>query len=542
MYFMQSFLTILTGFALLAEAASISHSNIVDLGYARHRPTYTNTTRSGQNVLSYMNIRFAQSPTGPLRFKKPAVPPHYSEGIQDGLFPPRYTDCISAAPSVVPFPDINGTAWGHEDCLFLNVIVPEGVKPGDNVPVLHWITGSGYAFAGKDSFYGPLGLIDGIKDNPEEKFIFVASNYRLGMPGWTALPNSDMDPNVGLHDAVAAVEWTHKYISLFGGDPNQITVMGESAGGAIINLMLTGSGGRGKLPFQQAFISSPAMPPRRNATSRRTKLYEDVLAATNCTSVECLRSISESDLLAANYHLVAEVYSNGGGGDFGPGIGFGPVTDGDYVPDVPAILFDQGRYHKSMRSLIVGTMAEEGMTTSSDQNMPQAFPELVRRILPTASNSTIASIQAHFPYPADLPAKLAWDWTTAMVFECNVYNVAKAFEEKTRRYIMSIPPAIHGQDVPYMFYTNDASTPVANSTTALQYQSYIRQFVAGNRRSQPVVPHRATTLAPDWPVYGKDSLFFNITSDGFIDEAMPQNRESTCQFLNQIVADPANGA
>lgn len=201
------------------------------------------------------------------------------------------------------------------------------------------------------------------------------------MPGWTALPNSDMDPNVGLHDAVTAVEWTHKYIARFGGDPKQITVMGESASGAIINLMLTGNGGKGELPFQQvclrptmsilpylmstliavlqAFISSPAMPPRRNATSRRAKLYEDVLAATNCTSVECLRCLSESDLLAANYHLLAEVYSNGGGGDFGPGIGFGPVTDGDYVPDIPAILVDQGRYHKSVKSLIVGSMAEE---------------------------------------------------------------------------------------------------------------------------------------------------------------------------------------
>lgn len=88
----------------------------------------------------------------------------------------------------------------------------------------------------------------------------------------------------------------------------------------------------------------------------------------------------------------------------------------------------------------------QGMTTSSDQNMPQAFPELVRRILPTASNATIASIEKHFPYPADLPARLAWDWTTAMVFECNVYNVAKAFKDRTRRYIMSIPPAIHGLD------------------------------------------------------------------------------------------------
>lgn len=75
--------------------------------------------------------------------------------------------------------------------------------------------------------------------------------------------------------------------------------------------------------------------------------------------MDCLRPLSEPDLLATNYHLVAEVYSNGGDGDFGPGIGFGPVADGDYIPDVPVILFDQGRYHKSVKSLIVEIMAEE---------------------------------------------------------------------------------------------------------------------------------------------------------------------------------------
>lgn len=79
--------------------------------------------------------------------------------------------------------------------------------------------------------------------------------------------------------------------------------------------------------------------------------------------------------------------------------------------------------------------------------MPEAFPALVRRVLPTASNATIALVEAHFPYPADLPAELAWDWTTAIIFECNAYNVARAFKDKTRRYIMSIPPATHGQDV-----------------------------------------------------------------------------------------------
>lgn len=113
------------------------------------------------------------------------------------------------------------------------------------------------------------------------------------------------------------------------------------------------------IPAMQAFISSPAIPPRRNCTSRRTRLYEDVLAATNCTSVECLRGVSESDLLAANYYLVSDVPSTGGGGNFGPGIGFGPVVDGDYIPDIPGILLEQGQYHKSIKSLIVGNMAEE---------------------------------------------------------------------------------------------------------------------------------------------------------------------------------------
>lgn len=93
-----------------------------------------------------------------------------------------------------------------------------------------------------------------------------------------------------------------------------------------------------------------------------------------------------------------------------------------------------------------------------------------------------------------------------------------------------------------MFYTDDVSTPVANATTALQYQSFIRQFVTGQTREHLATSTIATKLVPDWPVYGQDSRFFNITSEGFIDEAMPRNREETCEFLNQIVADPANGA
>ena len=92
---------------------------------------------------------------------------------------------------MVPFPPINGTHWGQEDCLFLNVLVPEGVKEGDNIPVVHWIHGGAFAFGSKENsgafpssgtdktYRNPpyMGLFNRISF-PDEKFILVASNYR----------------------------------------------------------------------------------------------------------------------------------------------------------------------------------------------------------------------------------------------------------------------------------------------------------------------------------------------------------------------------
>jgi carboxylesterase type B len=81
---------------------------------------------------------------------------------------------------MTPFPGINGTHWGQEDCLFLDVYVPEGIRRGDKVPVIHWIYGSAFAFGSKDLIYTtlpPWGLFDAAALQ-SRKFIFVASNYR----------------------------------------------------------------------------------------------------------------------------------------------------------------------------------------------------------------------------------------------------------------------------------------------------------------------------------------------------------------------------
>jgi carboxylesterase type B len=74
----------------------------------------------------------------------------------------------------------------------------------------------------------------------------------MGFYGWASSPHEPtMDANVGAHDGMAAVQWTKRYISKFGGDPERITVMGQSAGAAIINSFLTSYGGKGDLPFAQ---------------------------------------------------------------------------------------------------------------------------------------------------------------------------------------------------------------------------------------------------------------------------------------------------
>ncbi|KAJ3492194.1 hypothetical protein NLG97_g5451 [Lecanicillium saksenae] len=500
-------------------------NGLVDLGYARHVPTYINTTASGERVAVYKNIRFANSPTGDLRFRKPDTNLPKQTGVQDGKASISDSTCISTAPWMVPFPGINGTTFGVEDCLFLDVYVPEGVKPGDNVPVLQWFTGTAYAFGGKEYFINPIGLFDRIKSAGLGNFIFVANNYRLGVSGFMSSPGEDMDANVGLFDSLASAEWTAKYIHKFGGDAENFSVIGESAGAGILYYLTTLHDGTAKLPFQQVFIASPATPPRRDVASRKRKVFDLVLDEAKCTSIECLRSLSETDLKAVNHFLINNTYAGGGGGNFGPGIGFGLAPDGKDFSDIPGKLLLDGKVNHGLRRLIVGTMANEGLYTSSDDNMPDAFPALVRRMLPGTSNETVAAIQNQ--YHPHVPEQLAWDWTTDVVFACQAYNLANALPDRTNFYINSIPPAAHGQDILYYFYVDQESTPVDYPELARAYQDKIINFMYGKEI--------------DWPLYEGVKNMYNITSE-FVKTTMPKDLQDRCNFINSVVLDRKNGA
>jgi carboxylesterase type B len=177
--------TLLTFLVLaLTPSSSSSHAfPIVDLGYARHVPTFMNTTaKYNITYATYGNIHFAQSPVSDLRFRAPVTPPPAVDGIQDGVVSGDGTVCLQTIPSrLTNPPGLNGTTLGGEDCLFLDVIVPEGLLPttaSTGVPVFHWIYGGGFIFGAKDIGPNPATLLDGM--SPDKKFIVVASNYLLG--------------------------------------------------------------------------------------------------------------------------------------------------------------------------------------------------------------------------------------------------------------------------------------------------------------------------------------------------------------------------
>lgn len=167
-----------------------------------------------------------------------------------------------------------------------------------------------------------------------------------------------MNGNLGVWDSLAAIEWTKKYICKFGGDPNNITVIGQSAGAAIITWLLLAEGGNLTLPFDQAWVSSPALPPRREL-ERSRPIFNQILNYTGCDNVECMRHISEPEMRNVNNFILVENWPGAGGGSLGPGVGLTPTVDGELVSDLPAKAFAEGKFNKGLKKLVVGHTANE---------------------------------------------------------------------------------------------------------------------------------------------------------------------------------------
>ena len=203
--------------------------------------------RAELGVTSFQNLPYAAPPVGPLRWRPPVKPAPWSD-IRDATRPGAI--CIqppaNGDPGVGPLPM-------SEDCLTLNVWTPQGMTAP--LPVMVWIHGGGYNNgSGTAALYSGMNLA-------RRGVVVVTINYRLGRLGFFDHPAlaAERQPdepagNYGVMDQIAALEWVRDNIARFGGDPGNVTIFGESAGGVAVTQLMVAPAARGL--FHKAIVQS----------------------------------------------------------------------------------------------------------------------------------------------------------------------------------------------------------------------------------------------------------------------------------------------
>lgn len=284
----------------------------------------------------YRGIPYAKPPVGELRWRPPVKADNW-QGVLDAA---QY----KSEAAQTDYLGVFATAGGSEDCLYLNVAVPNK-KPGDpeKLPVFVWIHG-GALVVGAGSDYDPTLLAK------EGRAVVVTINYRLGVFGYFAHPAIDAEDhakiNYGVMDQIAALEWVQRNIENFGGDPDNVTISGESSGGQSSQILMASPKAKGLFKNIIA-MSAPVMYANGHSVSSEQAEERGIglakAAGLNNATAEQLRALSTEEILALENNYLLD----------------GIITrDGEYVPTSIAEAFQAGRVNGER--LGIGNVQNEG--------------------------------------------------------------------------------------------------------------------------------------------------------------------------------------
>ncbi|AKH42199.1 para-nitrobenzyl esterase [Altererythrobacter atlanticus] len=341
-------------------------------------------------VTVFKGIPFAAPPVGDLRWAQPAQPASW-DGVRDAT---EWEKTCIQPPAPQRFPpngatDMPDSPGMSEDCLYLNIWTPAD-SAGEKLPVMVWLYGGAYNEGGGNSPFSE-------GDNLAAKgVVMVTFNYRVGPFGFFSHPEltaegNGASGNQALGDAIAVFKWLKQNAAAFGGDPDNITIFGESAGAAM-NAGLTGAqGARGT--FERAISESGAwmglgiaQMPTREAMEKATM---DAAGKLGTTSLEGLRALPAED--------IAKAFR-----------GQGMIVDGAIIQEDLSITFAKGEQNKV--DVLVGSNSDEGSFTrgfgppttleSWNQGAPMRWGDLAElgaKAYP-ASTDEEAAAQAPMPF------------------------------------------------------------------------------------------------------------------------------------------------
>lgn len=293
-------------------------------------------------VKVWKGIRYAAAPISDLRWRAPVAPQRWSDPADATRVGP-----VCPQPTDPRIPLDLGAPQG-EDCLTLNVWASSNTDAGDDKPVMVWLHGGAYILGSSAQSLYHGGALAASGDA-----VIVTLNYRLGALGFLDLSSfgEAFDTNLGLRDALFALQWVRDNIAGFGGDPDRVTLFGESAGAGMVTTLLASPAAAGL--FSAAIAqSSPAT--SIYAQDRGQRVAETFLDALGLgrDDVQRLPAIPLDAILAASKKAFDDVPV------CTPGtLAFAPIIDGDIIPAHPVKLAREGRTHPV--PLIIGTNKHE---------------------------------------------------------------------------------------------------------------------------------------------------------------------------------------
>ena len=410
---------------------------------------------------TFFGIPYASAPVADLRWKPPRPPIPWTTPLQAISFGSECTQQVLglfAAPG-----ETHGQVKGSENCLFLNVYAPASSAPGRRLPVMVWIHGGSFT-SGRGSIY------DGSILAKKYGVVVVTFNYRLGALGFLALPALSAEAadgssgNYGLLDQQAALRWVRDNIAQLGGDPGNVTLFGESAGGMSVCAQLASPAAAGL--FQRAIIQSGLCgSPHNNVlladASRRNLAYADKLGCRK-GDLTCLRRV-DAKLLTSTPVPGRRPLSN---------LVWSPVYGAGILPQTLPASFESGAFQHV--PVMNGTTHDEGrlfISLASPNGKPLQLYQYwggVGLLVGAAKNRRVLT---QYPFRRYGTPALAFATVfTDAVFSCPAWSMDRAMSRYVPVYALEFndpdavtdlktPPGLpslgahHSSELVYVFQT-----------------------------------------------------------------------------------------
>jgi para-nitrobenzyl esterase len=449
---------------------------------------------SERGLTVYRGIPFAAPPVGELRWRAPQ-PLAAWQGVRPATkFGPKPIQGAGTGPDM------------SEDCLYLNVWTP-ATSPNDRIPVLVWIYGGGFAF-GSTSEPGYSG-----EKLARKGVVLVSIAYRVGQLGFLAHPElsaespNHVSGNYGLLDMIAGLQWVQKNIAAFGGNPDQVTIFGESAGGIAVSMLCASPLAKGL--FHGAISQSGGSfgPPRLTTFPGENlkRLADAERAGEEYTRRAGVSSIAELRKMAAD-KLPA---GRGMGGAW-------PIIDGWVIPDDQSKLYAAGQYNDT--PILVGYNSDEGASFR-----PPKTPEEYITAVKTRYGKFADDLIKAYPVGTNSVPKTARDLMRDAAFGWHTWTWARLQSQtgksKVFYYYFDQHPdypdgspkagygAPHGAEVSYVFQHLDPKNPQTTRTDLEISQAMSTYWVNFAKRGDP----NGEGL-PEWPAFSDRNpqvMYFN---------------------------------